>query len=102
MPFGSWVMTVATLSRTSCAATSVFFSRMNVTQHLRHAFARDRLELVDPADRVHRLFELLADLGLDLLRRGAGHTRDDRDGRKVDLRETIDAELGVAGDADDA
>src|SRR5262245_46656123 len=50
---------------------------------------------VDAADGVDRLFDLVGDVGLDLLRRRADQARADHDGRKVDLRKAIDAELLV-------
>ena len=70
--------------------------------HLRDAFAGDRAELVDAADGVDRLFDLVGDLGLDLFRRGAGEAGDHRHRGEVDLGEAIDSELEVAGRADDA
>ena len=68
---------------------------------LRDAFGRDRAQLVDAADGVDRFLDLVGDLGLDLLRRGAGLDRRDDDGREVDLREAIDAEAREREDADD-
>ena len=46
-----------------------------------------------------RLLDLVGDLGLDLLGRGAGR-RVTTDHREVDLGKAIDAELRVAGDAE--
>ena len=46
-------------------------------------------------------FDLVGDLGLDLLRRGARLDRRDGDGRDVDLREAIDAEARERERADD-
>ena len=71
-------------------------------EHLRHALAGDRAELVDAADGVDRLFDLVGDLGLDFFGRGAGEAGDDGDHGEVDLGEAVDAELEVAGRADDA
>ena len=39
-----------------------------------------------------RFLDLVGDLGLDLLRRGAGQPRRDDDGGEVDLREAVEAE----------
>ena len=44
-------------------------------RHLRAPFDRGRPQLVDPADRVQRAFELLRDFRFDLFRRGAGIRR---------------------------
>ena len=61
---------------------------------LRDALRRGRAQLVDAADRVDRFLDLVGDLGLDFLRRGAGQPRRDDDGREVDLREAIETEAG--------
>ena len=68
---------------------------------LRDAFRRRRAQLVDAADGVDGFFDLVGDLGLDLLRRGAGLHRRDDDGREVDLRKPIDAEPREREHADD-
>ena len=70
-------------------------------EDLRDALGRDRAQLVDARDRVDRLLDLVGDLGLDLLGRGAREARDDDDGREVDVREAVDAEARVADAADD-
>jgi hypothetical protein len=57
---------------------------------LRDAFRRDRPELVDAADRVDRPFDLVGQLGLDLLGSRAVLRRRHDDRRKIDLRESID------------
>ena len=59
---------------------------------LRDAFGRVRGQRVDAADRVDGFLDLVGDLGLDLLRRGAGQPRRDRDRRDVDVGKAIDAE----------
>ena len=68
---------------------------------LRDALGRGRGERVDAADGVDRLFDLVGDLGLDLLGRGAGQARRHRDGRDVDVRKAIDAEPAEREQADD-
>ncbi len=68
---------------------------------LRNALGRGRAEGVDRADRVDRLFDLVGDLGFDLLGRGAGQARRDRDGRDVDVGKAIDAEPAEREQADD-
>ena len=60
----------------------------------RDAFRRGGAQLVDAADRVHRLFDLVGDLGLDLLGRRAGLHRRDQNRRDVDLRIAVDARAG--------
>ena len=76
-------------------------SSRKLIDDLRDAFRRDRAQLVDAADGVDRLLDLVGDLGLDLLRRGAGLDGRDDDRREVDLREAIDAELREGERADD-
>ena len=68
---------------------------------LRDAFGGVRAELVDAADGVDGFLDLVGDLALDLLRRGAGQTRRDGHGREVHLRQAIDAELAEGERADD-
>ena len=80
-------MTRLTWSRTSCAATSTSFSSAEGDEHLRHAFGRDRAQLVDAADGVDRLLDLVGDLGLDLLRAR-------RPGRRVMTTTTGKSTLG--------
>ena len=70
-------------------------------EDLRDALGGDRLEVVDARDRVDRLLDLVGDLGLDLLRRGAREPRDDGDGGEVDARVPVDAEARVADSSDD-
>ena len=101
MPSGRSGSTVLTWSRTSCAATSTSFSSVNVTNDLRDALGRDRAQLVDAADGVDRLLDLVGDLGLDLLGRGAGQARDDGDEGKSTLGNWSTPSLHVADDADD-
>jgi hypothetical protein len=87
-------------SRTSCAATSRS-SRAERDDDLRDAFSGIRIELIDAADRVDRFLDLVGDLALDLLRRGAGQTRGHGHGREIHLRQAIDAELAEGKGADD-
>ena len=68
---------------------------------LRDALGGVRVELIDAADRVDRFLDLVGDLALHLLGRRAGQTRGHGDGRKVHLRQSIDAELAEGKDADD-
>ncbi len=68
--------------------------------HLRHAFRRDRTELVDAADGVDGLLDLVADLGFDLLRRSARLNRGHDDGGEVDFRKAINAQQGEGEHAD--
>ena len=56
-------------------------------EDLRDALGRDRAQLVDAADGVDRLLDLVGDLGLDLLGRGAVEPRGDHDDGEVDLGE---------------
>ncbi len=63
-------------------------------QHLRHTFEGVGSQGVDAADRVHRLFDLVSDLGLDLLWRGARQPRGDRHRRNVDVGKAIDTQTG--------
>ena len=68
---------------------------------VRDAFGRGRAQLVDAADRVDGLFDLVGDLGLDFFRRGARQPGRDDDGREVDLRKAIDAQPRERERADD-
>ena len=68
---------------------------------LRDALGRVRAQLVDPADRIDGFLDLVADLGLDLLRRCARQPGRDDDGGEVDLREAVEAKLGEGEGADD-
>src|SRR5262252_645248 len=68
---------------------------------LRHALGGDRLQLLETADRVDRLFDLVRHLGLDLLRGGARQHGHDRHDRKVDVGKAIEVQLEVADHADD-
>jgi hypothetical protein len=77
------------------------FSSTKVHEHLRDTLARGGSQLVDAADGVDGLFDLGADLGLDLLRRRTRQLGDHADGREVDLGEAIDAELGITDDTED-
>ena len=67
----------------------------------RDAFRRGRTELVDPADRVDRLLDLVGDLGFDFLGRGAGQPGGDHDRREINLGKPIEAEPGERERADD-
>ena len=89
-----------TRSRTSCVATSAFFSSVKRDDDLRDALGRGRRQRVDAADRVDGFLDLVGDLALDLLRRGAGQAGRHENGRKVDVRELVDPELREAEDAD--
>src|SRR6185369_66913 len=60
---------------------------------LRDAFRRIRAELIDAADGVDGLFDLVGDFALDLFRRRARQSRRDCDGREVHLRQSIDSQL---------
>jgi hypothetical protein len=62
---------------------------------------RDRAQLLDAADGVDRLLDLVRQLGLDLLGRSPGQRGDHHDDRQIDVGETIQAEFLVADDADD-
>jgi hypothetical protein len=68
---------------------------------LRDALGRDRAEIVDPADGVDRLLDLVGDFRFNLLRRGAGLDRRHRDRREVDLGKAVDAKLRERKNADD-
>ncbi len=85
---GSCGMTRLTRSRTSCAATSAFFSSLNDTTTCEMPSDEVEVSVSMRADGVDGLFDLVGDLGLDLLRRGAGQPRRHRDGRDVDVRES--------------
>ena len=67
---------------------------------LRDALGRGRAEGIDAADGVDRFLDLVGDLGLDLLGRGAGKARRDRDGRDVDVGKPVDAEPPEGEEAD--
>ena len=58
---------------------------------LRDALRRRRAELVDAADGVDRFLDLVGDLGLDFLRRGARQPCRDDDRREVDLGKAVEA-----------
>ena len=64
-------------------------------------FRGGRSQLVDPADRVDGFLDLVGDLGLDLLRRGAGQPGRDEDGGEVDLRKTVETQARERERADD-
>ena len=68
---------------------------------LRDAFGRIRAQLVDAADRVDGLLDLVGDFGFDFLRCRAGQPGDDDDRRKIDLREPVEPELREGKRADD-
>ena len=68
---------------------------------LRDALGGVRAQLVDAADRVDGLLDLVADLGFDLLRRGARQPGRDHDGGEVDLREAVEPKLREGEGADD-
>src|SRR5262249_15687725 len=67
----------------------------------RVARARDRAQLADALDGVDDFLDLLGDLRLHLLGRGARQLGADGHGWQVDRREAIDAGTEVAGGADD-
>ena len=91
--FGSSGSTRLTRSRTSCAAMSASFSSRNETMTCETPSDEFERSSSMRADRVDRFLDLVGDLGLDFLRRGAGQARRDDDGREVDLRKAIEAEL---------
>ncbi len=68
---------------------------------LRDAFRRVRAQLVDAADGVDGFLDLVGDFRLDFLRRGARKAGGDDDGRKIDLRESIEPEPRECEGADD-
>ena len=70
-------------------------------EHLGDTIAGGRADLVDAADRVDGLLDLVGDLGLDLTGGGAVEPGGDGDGGEIDLGESVDLELGVPVDADD-
>ena len=59
------------------------------------AFRRCGADVIDQADGIHRVFDFLGDLRLDLFGRGAGIGYGHGDGRDVDLRKQIDAERKI-------
>src|SRR6185503_7674807 len=69
--------------------------------HDRGALAGDRSQLADALDGVDGFLEGDPDLGLHLLGRGTRQLGPHHHRRQVDRRETVDAELPVAGGADD-
>ena len=68
------------------------FFEHEADRDLRDAFRRCRAQLVDAADRVDRLLDLVGDFRFDLLRCRAGLHRRHEHRRKIDLRKAIDAE----------
>ena len=62
---------------------------------------RRRSQLVDAADGIDRAFDVLGDLGFDLLGRRARIDDRDGDGRHVDVRQQIDAQADEREAADD-
>ena len=92
---------MATLSRTSWAATSICAVQVEGDDDDHGAAAGDRAQLLDPLDRVDLLLELLRDLGLHLFGGGAGQLDAHVDRGQVDGREAIDAEPEPAGRAHD-
>ena len=68
---------------------------------LRDAFGRGRAQRVDGADGVDGFFDLVGDLGLDLLGRRAGQPRGHDDGRDVDVGKAVDAEAAEGEEPDD-
>ena len=88
-------------SRTSCAATSAFFSSLNETTTCEMPSDEVELSVSMPLIVLTGFFDLVGDLGFDLLRRGAGQAGGDRDRRDVDVRKAIDAELAEGEQADD-
>jgi hypothetical protein len=71
------------------------YRELELGNHDRAALQRARRQRLEAGDRVDRLLDLAADLGLDGLRRGAGVLGGDDDDRKVDVGELVDAELAV-------
>ena len=69
-------------------------------RHERYAFGGRRAQLVQAADGVDGFFNLVGDLGFDLLRRGPGLPRRDHDRGEIDLREPVDSQLRVPERAD--
>ena len=69
--------------------------------HLRDPLRRHGAELVDAADRVDGLFDLVGDFGFHLFRRGAWQAGGHHDGGEVDLRKAIEPKLGECKCADD-
>src|SRR5262249_50868371 len=65
----------------------------------RDAFGRGRTQFVNAADGVDGLFDLVGDLGLDLLRRGARQSRGDGNGREFDTREALYRQPVIREDA---
>ena len=68
---------------------------------LRDALGGVRAELVDAADGVDGFLDLVGDLALHLLGRGAGQARGHGDRREVHRRQAIDPELAEGERADD-
>ena len=88
-------------SRMSWAAVSMSRLRLKVAMTKEVRARGDRAQLLDPLDGVDRLLDLLRDLGLGLLGRGAGQGRAHRDRRQVDRGEAVDPQPAVAGGAHD-
>ena len=68
---------------------------------LRDAFRRVRSELVDAADRVDRLFDLVGDFRFDLFGRGARQSGRHDDGREVNFGKAIETQPHEGEGADD-
>ncbi len=90
-----------TRSRTSWAATSASFSSRNEMMTCETPSDEFERSSSIAADRVDGLLDLVGDLGLDLLRRGARQPGRHDDRGEVDLREAVEAELGEGERADD-
>ena len=89
--------TAPTFSRTSLAASCTLRSSTKVAKTCDCPSMVDGAQLVEAADGVDDLLDLLGDLALDLLGRGAGQARGDGDGRQVHLGEDVHAELDEGG-----
>src|SRR5690606_2994109 len=77
------------------------FVEVEASDDDREALVRVAPELVETADRVERLLDRLAELGLHLLGRGARQDGADDDDREVDVREAVDPEAEEAGASED-
>ena len=97
---GTFRIALATFSRTSLAASLMSRSSTKRTVICARPFGDARLDLVDPRDAADRLLHRLDDRGRHLVRARAGQRQGDADGRRIGLREQVDAEAAEREDAE--
>ena len=76
------------------------FVQLELDNNLRHAFTRHRVQVVHARDLVDCAFDLIRDVGLDLLWGCPGETRRHHNHRNIDVGELIDRKATIPEDAE--